>query len=92
MKVVNPSDTRWLAHEQCVRAVKANYTALVVTFDRMIHCGTHDGYDIPPAVPMFSTTQPKRPRRESLADTIAEGVTALSKALGSNTAQSLCWL
>ena len=54
----------------------------------MIHCGTHDGYDIPPAVPMFSSTQPKRPRRESLADTIAEGVAALSKALGSNTVQS----
>ena len=29
MKVVKASDTRWLAHERCVRAVKANYTALV---------------------------------------------------------------
>ena len=45
---------------------------------RMIHCGTHDGYDNPPAVPMFSGTQPKRPRRESLADTIAESVAAVS--------------
>ena len=59
---------------------------------RMINCGTHDGYDIPSVVPMFSTTQPKRPRRESLADKIAEGVTAPSKALGCNTAQSLPWL
>ena len=33
MKVVKPSDTRWLAHERCVKAVKASYTALVVTLD-----------------------------------------------------------
>jgi hypothetical protein len=52
---------------------------------RMIHCGTHDGYDNPPAVPMFSGTQPKRPRKESLADTIAESVAAFSKAFGSNS-------
>ena len=32
-KVIKPSDTRWLAHERCVKAVKASYTALVVTLD-----------------------------------------------------------
>ena len=32
-KVIKPSDTRWLAHEYCVKAVKASYTALVVTLD-----------------------------------------------------------
>ena len=31
MKVIKPSDTHWLAHEQCVKAVKASYTTLVVT-------------------------------------------------------------
>ena len=31
MKVIKPSDTRWLAREWCVKAVKASYTALVVT-------------------------------------------------------------
>ena len=31
MKVIKPSDTRWLAHERCVKAVKVSYTALVVT-------------------------------------------------------------
>ena len=33
MKVIKPSDTHWLAHERCVKAVKASYTALVVTLD-----------------------------------------------------------
>ncbi|XP_065892412.1 zinc finger MYM-type protein 1-like [Dysidea avara] len=33
LKVIKPSDTRWLAHERCVKAVKASYTALVVTLD-----------------------------------------------------------
>ena len=33
MKVIKPSATRWLAHKQCVKAVKVSYTALVVTLD-----------------------------------------------------------
>ena len=33
LKVLKPSDARWLAHEQCVRSVKASYTALIVTLD-----------------------------------------------------------
>ena len=33
MKFIKPSDTRWLAHEWCVKAVKVSYTALVVTLD-----------------------------------------------------------
>ena len=33
LKVLKPSDSRWLAHEQCVRSVKASYTALIVTLD-----------------------------------------------------------
>lgn len=31
MKVIKPSDTRWLAHERCVKAVKASYSAIVLT-------------------------------------------------------------
>ena len=31
LKIVKPSDTRWLAHERCVKAVKANYAAIVIT-------------------------------------------------------------
>ena len=33
MKVIKPSDTCWLAHERCVKAVKVSYTALLVTID-----------------------------------------------------------
>ena len=29
LKIVKPSDTRWLAHECCVKAVKASYSAVV---------------------------------------------------------------
>ena len=31
LKVVKPSDTRWLSHERCVKAVKASYSAIVNT-------------------------------------------------------------
>ena len=31
MKVIKPSDTRWLTHERCVKAVKASYSAIVIT-------------------------------------------------------------
>ena len=33
MKVIKPPDTRWLAHEWCVKAVMASSTALVVILD-----------------------------------------------------------
>ena len=33
MKVIKPSDTRWLAHERCIKAVKVSYTELVLTLD-----------------------------------------------------------
>ena len=33
MKDIKSSDIRWLADEQCIKAVKASYTALFVTLD-----------------------------------------------------------
>ena len=30
LKIVKPSDTRWLAHEHCVKAVKASYGSIVL--------------------------------------------------------------
>ena len=30
LKIVKPSDTRWLAHERCVKAVKASYSSIVL--------------------------------------------------------------
>ena len=35
LKIAKPSDTRWLAHERCVTAVKANYAAIVVALDNI---------------------------------------------------------
>ena len=35
LKVIKPSDTRWLAHEQCVKAVKENYIAIVTTLNNI---------------------------------------------------------
>ena len=29
LKIVKPSDTRWLAHEHCVKAVKASYSSIL---------------------------------------------------------------
>ena len=35
LKIVKPSDTRWLAHERCVKAVKASYTAIVTSLEHI---------------------------------------------------------
>ena len=35
LKVAKPSDTRWLAHERCVKAVKSVYAAIVTTLDNI---------------------------------------------------------
>ena len=35
LKVIKPSDTRWLAHERCVKAVKENYIAIVITLNNI---------------------------------------------------------
>ena len=41
LKFAKPSDTRWLAHERCVKAVKASYAAIVVALDN-IHENTRE--------------------------------------------------
>ena len=35
LKIVKPSDTRWLAHERCVKAVKASYSAIVTSLEHI---------------------------------------------------------
>ena len=35
LKVIKPSDTHWLAHERCVKAVKENYSAIVITLNNI---------------------------------------------------------
>ena len=41
LKIAKPSDTRWLAHERCVKAVKASYGAIVIALND-IHENTHE--------------------------------------------------
>ena len=41
LKIVKPSDTRWLAHERCVQAVKASYSTVVAFLDH-IYTDTHE--------------------------------------------------
>ena len=41
MKVIKPTDTRWLSHERCVKAVKASYSAIVITIGQ-IYETTHE--------------------------------------------------
>ena len=35
LKIVKLSDTRWLAHERCVKAVKENYSAIVIALNNI---------------------------------------------------------
>ena len=35
LKIVKPSDPRWLAHERCVKAVKASYSSIVLALENI---------------------------------------------------------
>ena len=35
LKMIKPSDTRWLAHEQCVKSVKRSYSAIVLSLNNI---------------------------------------------------------
>ena len=33
LKIVKPSDTRWLTHKRCVKSVKASYSFIVLVLE-----------------------------------------------------------
>ena len=35
LKIVKPSDTRWLSHERCIRAIHRKLPALILTLQQM---------------------------------------------------------
>ena len=35
LKIVKPSDTRWLAYELCVKAVKSSYSSIVLALENI---------------------------------------------------------
>ena len=40
LKVVKPSDTRWLSHERCLRAIRKELPSLIITPDNLYEgCG-----------------------------------------------------
>ena len=41
LKIVKPSNTRWLAHELCVRAVKASVSSIITALDH-IYSESHE--------------------------------------------------
>ena len=41
VKIVKPSDTYWLAHERCVKTVKASYGAIVMALNNIFET-THE--------------------------------------------------
>ena len=37
LKIIKLSDTRWLSHERCIKAIKVSYNALVTTLEKIYH-------------------------------------------------------
>ena len=35
VKIMKPSDTLWLAHEHCVKALKASYSSMVLALENI---------------------------------------------------------
>ena len=35
LNIMKPSDTRWLSHEHCVKAVKASYSSIVLALEKI---------------------------------------------------------
>ena len=47
LKVVKPSDTRWLSHERCVRAISKELPALIITLHNLYECsGDAEAYGL----------------------------------------------
>ena len=81
LKVVKPSDTRWLAHERCVKTVKANYAAIVTTLEN-IYEQTHqpEALGISKVLSKSSTSQ-----AIFLLDYVLPQVAKLSECLQTST-------
>ena len=47
-KIIKSSDTRWLSHQMCMKAVKANYNALMLTLSN-----NYQNFDEPEALGLY---------------------------------------
>ena len=43
LKIIKPSDTRWLAHEHCVKAVIASYSSIVLALEKIYETSHEPG-------------------------------------------------
>ena len=47
LKIVAPSDTQWLAHERCIKAVKSSYSGIISTLDAIyVESGDAESYGL----------------------------------------------
>jgi len=76
-KIVKPSDTRWLAHECCVKVVKENYCAIAIALNN-IYEETHE-----PEALEISKALSKKPTISAmfLLDYVLPQIAKLSKTL-----------
>ena len=80
LKVTKPSHTRWLDHERCVKAVKENYTVIVVALNN-IYEETHH----PEALGISKTISSKSTVSAAyLLDCVLPQVAKLNRTLQSN--------
>ena len=52
---------------------------------RMICSGCHDDYDNAPCVPAFTSTVPKKPRKDNLSEALSGAAVAFAKAISGGT-------
>ena len=77
LKVIKPSDTRWLAHERCVKGVKASYAVIVAVLENI-----HETSNEPEALGLSKALSKwKTTAAISLLDYTLPEVAKLSKTL-----------
>ena len=55
LKIIKPSDTRWLSHERCVRAILKELPALIITLQSIYdECGDAEAYGLALALRSYS--------------------------------------
>ena len=59
LKVVKPSDTRWLSHKRCVQAIRKELSALIVTLHNIYDdSGDAEEYELALALSSYSRASP----------------------------------
>ena len=55
LKIVKPSDTRWLSHERCLRAIRKELASLIITLDNLYEeSGDAEAYGLSLVLSSFS--------------------------------------